>query len=241
MIQLFPAIDVIDGKTVRLREGRFDAKTVYGRDPLEVAETYAAAGFKNLHLVDLDGARTGTIQNLHILQSIAKKTSLHVDFGGGIRTLDDVVRVLDAGARQVNVGSMALRAPEKLKQWVLKLGAGRFIAAVDLKDEVPVASGWQTPVERTWKTIIASLLEMGLEYFSVTSVRRDGNMSGSDPGLYKKILEAFPGIRLIASGGIASADEIRELEASGLYGVILGKALLEGKIELAQLKPFLTC
>lgn len=241
MIQLFPAIDVIGGKTVRLREGRFEEKTVYERDPLEVALEYASAGFRNLHLVDLDGARTGKIRNLEVLRSIAKQTSLRIDFGGGVRTLADVVRVLDAGARQVNVGSIALREQEKLKQWIRELGASQFIAAVDLKDEVPVAAGWTAPVKLTWQTVIASLLDMGLEYFSVTSVRRDGNMGGSDVALYEKILSAFPGIKIIASGGVASVEEIRLLQETGLYGVILGKALLDGKIKFEQLKDFLPC
>ncbi|NOY36584.1 MAG: 1-(5-phosphoribosyl)-5-[(5-phosphoribosylamino)methylideneamino]imidazole-4-carboxamide isomerase [Chlorobi bacterium] len=239
MIEIFPAIDLIDGKTVRLREGRFSDKTVYGSEPVEIAKKYAKSGYRNLHLVDLDGARTGRIRHLEILREITENTGLHVDFGGGVRTDDDVHKILNAGARQVNVGSIAVREPLLLKQWITTFGIDRFIASVDLRNEVPAVYGWQQESDISWQTVIQNLEDLGITFFSVTAIRRDGKMKGADIELYRKIRAAFPEISLIASGGVSSVDEIRILDAMGMYGVIVGKALLDGKMDINELKEYL--
>lgn len=239
MIEIFPAIDIIEGKVVRLREGSFDKKEEYTPTPLSLARRYADGGFRNLHLVDLDGARTGNIRNLAVLEEITGKTSLRVDFGGGLRSKEDIEQAFFAGAWKMNVGSVAVRYPMMLRQWMMNYGAERFIAAVDLRGEIPAVDGWQQEAEISWKSLIEKLMNIGVMYISVTAIQRDGNMQGADMTLYRKIRKTFPGIKLIASGGISSAEEIGELEKTGVWGVILGKALLEGKISIEQIKKFL--
>jgi phosphoribosylformimino-5-aminoimidazole carboxamide ribotide isomerase len=239
MITLFPAIDIISGSVVRLREGDFREKKDYGITPLDLAKQYEASGFRHLHLVDLDGARTGAPQNLHILEEITAATSLQVDFGGGLRSAEAVERAFFAGAWKMNVGSVAVKDPQLLRSWMSHLGDERFIAAVDVRDGRPAVSGWQEDTTLTWQQVIEDLATLGVQYLSVTAIRRDGNMQGADMELYRQIREAFPEMHLIASGGVSSVQEIEELDALGVWGVILGKALLEGQIKTDELKKFL--
>ncbi len=236
---LFPAIDLLSGRVVRLREGRFDEKKFYDVTPLALAQRYEAEGFRHLHLVDLDGARSGTLQNLPVLEEIAGSTSLKVDFGGGLRTPEAVEQAFFAGAWKMNVGSVAVRDPEMFRQWLMHLGTERFIAAVDVRDGRPAVAGWQEDTDLSWQQVIGDLTAMGVQYVSVTAIRRDGNMQGADLALYREIRKAFPEIHLIASGGVTSVSEIAELEEMGVWGVILGKALLEGEIKTEQLKKFM--
>jgi len=239
MIEIFPAIDIIEGKVVRLREGSFDKRTEYTPTPLSLACRYADGGFRNLHLVDLDGARTGSIRNLAVIEEITGKTSLRVDFGGGLRSEEDIEQAFFAGVWKMNVGSVAVRSPMMLRQWMMNYGAERFIAAVDLRGEIPTVYGWQQEAEISWESLIEELVNIGVMYISVTAIQRDGNMQGTDMTLYRKIRKTFPEIKLIAGGGISSVEEIGELEKTGVWGVILGKALLEGKISIEQIKKFL--
>ncbi len=239
MIELFPAIDLIGGKVVRLREGDYDRKTEYTEDPLLLAKKYAAQGFRNLHLVDLDGARSGKPQHLDVLEAITHETSLRVDFGGGLRSEEAVEQVFFAGVWKMNVGSVAIKKPALLRHWMMTFGEERFIAAVDMKNGKPATDGWQEEAAVSWQETVESLADMGIVYLSVTAISRDGNMQGADLDLYRQIREAFPGLRLIASGGISSINEIEKLEEMGVWGAILGKALLEGQIKSVDLKKFL--
>ncbi len=239
MIELFPAIDLLGGKVVRLKEGAFDQKTEYAEDPVVLAVRYAAEGFRNLHLVDLDGARTGSPQNIKMLEKIASATHLRIDFGGGLRSEEAVEQVFFAGVWKMNIGSVAVKAPGLMRQWMMNYGSERFIAAVDVRDEIPVVEGWQEETQTTWQEIVEDLTGMGVEYLSVTAIRRDGNMQGADLALYRKIREAFSDVKLIASGGISSVEEITALEEMGVWGVILGKALLEEQIKIKDLKKFM--
>ncbi len=239
MIELFPAIDLIGGKVVRLREGAFDRKTEYEKEPVLLAKQYAAEGFRNLHLVDLDGARTGHPRNLEVLETIAGETSLRVDFGGGLRSSEDIERVFFAGVWKMNVGSVALKNPQLLRRWMSDYGAERFIAAVDIRDGKPMTDGWQEKADVSWPEAVERLAALGITYLSVTAIRRDGNLRGADLALYRGIREKFPALQLIASGGVSSTEEIEALEGMGVWGVILGKALLEGKIKTEDLKKYL--
>ncbi len=238
-MNLFPAIDLLSGRVVRLREGRFDEKKFYDVTPLELAKRYEAEGFRHLHLVDLDGARAGVPQNLEVLEEITSATTLHVDFGGGLRSPEAVEQAFFAGAWKMNVGSVAVREPELLRRWMMHLGEERFIAAVDVRDGRPAVAGWQEDTDLSWEQVISNLTELGVQYISVTAIRRDGNMQGADLELYREIRRAFPETQLIASGGVASVEEIEELEGMGVWGVILGKALLEGQIKTEQLKKYM--
>lgn len=238
MIELFPAIDLIGGKVVRLREGAFDRKTEYAEDPLLLAKKYAAQGFRNLHLVDLDGARSGKPQHLDVLEAVTN-TSLRVDFGGGLRSEEAVEQAFFAGVWKMNVGSVAIKKPALLRHWMMTFGEERFIAAVDVKNGKPATDGWQEEADTPWQETVASLADMGIVYLSVTAILHDGNMQGADLALYRQIRDSFPTLRLIASGGVSSIDEIEELEKMGVWGVILGKALLEGQIKSEDLEKYL--
>ncbi len=239
MIKLFPAIDILGGRVVRLREGDFSERTDYDTTPLALARYYEAEGFRHLHLVDLDGAREGKPQNLDVLEEIASHTSLQIDFGGGLRSAEAVEAAFFAGAWKMNVGSVAVRDPQLLRSWMMHLGDERFIAAVDVRDGSPALSGWQEESDLSWEEAVGRLADLGIQYLSVTAIRRDGNMQGADIDLYREIREKFPHLNLIASGGVSRIEEIETLDAMGVWGVILGKALLEGKITTGQLKKFL--
>ncbi len=239
MIRLFPAIDLMNGGVVRLREGDFSARRDYEVTPLVLARRYEEQGFRHLHLVDLDGARWGRPQNLEVLRELASATHLQIDYGGGLRDEQAVEEAFFAGAWKLNVGSTAILDPERMRSWMMHLGEERFIAAVDVRDGRPAVAGWQQDSSLTWQEVIDKLVALGVRYVSVTAIRRDGTMQGADLDLYRDIRQAFPDLALIASGGVSSLREIEELDGMGLYGVILGKALLEGKIHADELKKFL--
>jgi len=239
MIQIIPAIDLIDGKCVRLTHGDFDRKTVYSDDPVEMAKEFEGAGIRRLHVVDLDGAKNGRPANVDILKRIANNTELLVDFGGGLKTDDDVKRVFDAGAEFVNLGSIAVKDPELFFEWLEHYGSESFILGADVRDGRLAIDGWQTETETEVIPFLAEYHARGVEQAFVTDISKDGAMQGPSFRLYREILMAVPGLRLIASGGVTSAKDIDDLHDIGCSGVIIGKAIYEGKISISDLTRFL--
>lgn len=234
-MNIIPAMDLMDGKLVRLRKGDFSEKTTYGEDPVAMAQAFAEAGVCNLHMVDLDGARKGSPANLATLEAVCSATDLKVDFGGGLRRRVDVEAALSAGAVQVSIGSIAMKQPEQLEAWIAALGADKFILGADARGGMVAASGWQEGMGQPLTDFIAYWLERGLVDVLCTSIERDGMLTGPDIDLYKDLIARFPGIQLIASGGVANAADLVALEAAGLPAAIVGKAFYEGRITLAEL------
>lgn len=237
-MEIIPAIDVIEGKCVRLTQGDYQRKTVYNEDPVEMAKQFEDAGLRRLHLVDLDGARTGKVHNLRILEQIAEATSLVIDFGGGIKTEETLTSVFNAGANLATVGSAAAKEPELFYSWVRKYGAGRFLLGADVKNEKLAVNGWFEETDIPVHDFIRDNLKQGVKNIFCTDISRDGLLKGPAIDLYKKILELNPQANLIASGGISSVKDLQSLKNNGCYGAIIGKALYEGKIKLADLKKF---
>ncbi len=239
MIEIIPAIDIIDGKCVRLSQGDFARKTIYNEDPLTVAKQFEKAGIKRLHLVDLDGARHGKIKNLKVLKSIANNTKLKIDFGGGIKTDDDIESVFDAGAMMATIGSIAVKHPELLVTWMKQYGAKKILLGADVKNERLAIGGWLKQTNIGIYEFIDRNVKRGVETLFCTDIAKDGMLKGVSAHLYSRILLRFPGLNLIASGGVSSIDDINILQRTGCKGVIIGKALYEGNITLKDLKPYL--
>ncbi len=236
---IIPAIDIIDGKCVRLVKGDYSQKTIYNEDPLEVAMQFEDAGLKRLHLVDLDGARTGDVKNWKVLEKIAGKTKLLIDFSGGISTQKNVEITFNSGAAFAAIGSIAARDELTFSGWLLAFGADKFIIGADVKEEKIVVKGWTESTSLSVFDLIAKYKTKGVKQFFCTDVSKDGLLQGSSIDLYKKIMNGHPSIDLIASGGISTVDEIEELREAGLDGAIIGKAIYENKIRLTDLKKFL--
>ena len=239
MIEIIPAIDVIDGKCVRLSQGDYDTKKIYNESPVEVAKEFEAAGIERLHMVDLDGAKAGKIVNLKTLEAVASQTKLKIDFGGGIKTTTDVESVLNAGATFFNIGSIAVKQPEVVEGWIKQFGAGKILLGADVKDENIMIHGWQQSGNINIINYISAYIIKGIQNIFCTDISKDGLLQGTSTELYKKILQAFPRLNLIASGGVTVIDDVDELNAIGCSGVIIGKALYEGRIQLSQLKKYL--
>ena len=239
MIEIIPAIDIIEGKCVRLSQGDYAKKKIYNENPLEVAKQFEDAGIKRLHLVDLDGAKKGAIVNQKVLETIASKTKLIIDFSGGIKTDSDIKSVFDAGASIVTIGSVAVKNSELFFSWVKKYGPDKILLGADVKNEKIAVSGWTEQTEISIFDFIKSNFEKGIKNIFCTDISKDGMMQGSSVDLYKKIKEKFPEINLIASGGISSLKDIDEVINAGCSGVIIGKAIYEGNIKLSELKKFL--
>lgn len=235
MIEIIPAIDLIDGKCVRLSQGDFSRKTIYSNDPLEVAQRFEAAGLRRLHMVDLDGARSGRIANMAVLERIALITDLTIDFGGGIKTSDDLKAVFDAGAAIVSVGSAAVKSPDKFFAWIENYGSEKILLGADVRDGNLFVDGWKTVTKLEIISFLSECLTKGVRQVFVTDISKDGLLQGPSIELYRQINEALPGLKLIASGGVGNIGEIRELERIGCHGVIVGKAIYEGKISLGDL------
>jgi phosphoribosylformimino-5-aminoimidazole carboxamide ribotide isomerase len=233
--EIIPAIDLIDGKCVRLTEGDYAQKKVYNDDPLEVARSFEAAGIKRLHLVDLDGAKAGRVINWSVLEAITKHTRLSVDFGGGIKTGEEVARVLGSGARWATVGSIAVRDEATLLSWFEQYGPGRFFLGADVRNEKIAVGGWLETTSLDLVPFLQKYRAYGIEYLVCTDVSKDGRLEGPALELYERVLHALPGLQLVASGGVSAMDDIRALEAIGCRGVILGKAIYEGRITLEEL------
>lgn len=238
-MEIIPAIDIIEGKCVRLTHGDYSQKKVYNEHPLEVAKEFADAGIKRLHLVDLDGAKAGSVRNWKVLETIASKTFLDIDFGGGLKTDKDVQIVFDSGAALATVGSMAVKEEDIFKKWLQFFGASRFLLGADVKNEKITVSGWQEQTDIWIYDFIEKYTEAGIIQIFCTDVSKDGALQGPSIELYKGIVEKFPSLHFIASGGVSSIDDVHQLESVGCKGVIIGKAIYEGKVSLAELKPYL--
>ena len=224
---IIPAIDIMDGKCVRLTQGDYSKKKIYPTDPLTMAKQFEATGYKRLHIVDLDGAREGRIKNLETLRVLASKTKLSIDFGGGVNVIDDVKNILDAGASKATLGTLAVKQPGLLEEWVMEFGAGKFFIGVDVLEEKVKISGWQQDGGITIFEMVGRMLAIGINEIFCTDISKDGMMSGPGIELYKKILLEYPSLILIASGGVRSGADIIALKAAGLSGAIVGKALYE--------------
>lgn len=239
MIQIIPAIDVIEGKCVRLSRGDYSTRKVYNEDPVEVAKRYEDAGISRLHLVDLDGAKASEIINWKVLERIASQTSLFIDFGGGLKSDNDLRIAFDCGARQITGGSIAVKNPPIFKNWLEEYGPEKIILGADAKDEKIVVSGWIEESDEHIFDFIKKYQENGIKYCISTDIAKDGMLEGASHDLYAKILKENKGLNLIASGGVTTVDEIEKLNTNGLYGVIIGKAIYEGRIRLKELEKYL--
>lgn len=235
---IIPAIDIIDGAAVRLTGGDYKQKKVYYEDPLEAALQFEDAGIKRLHLVDLDGAKLQKITNIHVLELIASHTSLEIDYGGGVTSRKDVLDIYNAGAKQCTIGSLAVKYPEILADWVQEFGAEKFLIGADVLREQIRISGWLEAGGISLFEFLNMMTEMGISEFFCTDISKDGKMSGPSVNLYKRILAKYPDIHLIASGGVVTLDDLRALKQVGCSGAIIGKAIYEKTISLKELKEF---
>lgn len=238
-MEIIPAIDIIDGKCVRLSQGDYTQKKEYSAQPLEIARQYEAAGIRRLHLVDLDGAKQKKVVNLPVLEKIAAGTKLHIDFGGGVQSDEDIERVYNAGAQQVTAGSVAVKNPELVEQWLQKYGHEKLILGADVKGEKIAISGWAEESDHDLIPFLQTYRQKGFQYVICTDVSKDGMLQGPAFSLYNKIQNALPELKVIASGGVSQADDLRQLQQKNVYGVIIGKAIYERKIELKDLQEFL--
>jgi phosphoribosylformimino-5-aminoimidazole carboxamide ribotide isomerase len=232
---IIPAIDIIDGKCVRLTQGDYSQKTVYNEHPLEVAKQFEDAGFTRLHLVDLDGAKGGAVKNWKVLEAIAGKTKLVVDFGGGIKTDNDVNIVFECGSALATVGSIAVKDETTFTSWLEKFGADRFLLGADVKDEKIAVAGWLETTDIWIYDFIEKYIEKGVQQIFCTDVSKDGKLEGPSIDLYKNIVTKFPSLHFIASGGVSSINDVDKLQEIGCKGVIIGKAIYEGKVKLSEL------
>lgn len=235
MIEIIPAIDLIDGKCVRLSQGDYEAKKVYNEDPLEVAKMFEGAGIRRLHLVDLDGAKTNHIVNQSVLEKIASNTSLIIDFGGGVQSDEDIEIAFNSGASMVTGGSIAVRNQELFTSWITKYGADKIILGADCKDHKIAVSGWQEATSVEVIPFIGDYNRKGISKVVCTDISKDGMLQGPSIDLYKDILNVFPNLYLIASGGVSCFQDILDLEKSGVPAVILGKAIYENRVTLKEL------
>lgn len=237
-MQIIPAIDIIDGKCVRLTEGDYAQKTIYNEDPLEVAKAFEAAGIQRLHLVDLDGAKAGAVKNWKVLESIALNTKLLIDFGGGIKTNYDVALVFERGATLATIGSMAVANPTLFLSWVKTYGADRFFLGADVKDNHIAVNGWMQTSNIAIESFISDYLAQGISNIFCTDVSKDGRLEGPSTALYQSLIQLFPNLNLVASGGVSSLQDLETLKAIGCAGVIVGKAIYENRISLESLQQF---
>jgi phosphoribosylformimino-5-aminoimidazole carboxamide ribotide isomerase len=235
-VKIIPAIDIIEGKCVRLTQGDFGQMKVYRKNPAEVALEFQDVGMEYLHLVDLDGAKKGKVVNWKVIEEIQDKTVLTIDFGGGVKTDEEVEHLLNLGINQINVGSLAVQEPKKFIGWLHKYGPDNFILSADVKNENIMINGWQESVNFRLFNLVIEFINQGLEYLTCTDIGSDGMLQGPNIGLYKKLKQRFPSLKINASGGVSSADDIKALNFLNLHGVIIGKAIYEGRINLAELK-----
>lgn len=238
MIEIIPAIDIIDGKCVRLTQGDYTDKKVYNEHPIEVAKMFEDAGIKRLHLVDLDGAKANTIINYKTLESIATKTSLMIDFGGGIKSNDDIKKAFDCGATMITGGSIAVKNPDLFENWISQYTGDKIILGADCKNEKIAISGWETQTDKDIYEFISNYILKGIKKVICTDIAKDGMLQGPSFDLYTNILNKYPHLQLIASGGVSNINDIKKLEQIGIPSVIVGKAIYEGNIKLNDLKFF---
>ena len=234
MIELIPAIDIIDGKCVRLTKGDYDTKTVYG-NPVEMARMLEDKGFSRLHIVDLDGAKSRHIVNVEALKGITSQTKLTVDFGGGIKTDDDINKAFDNGAAMVTIGSVAISAPDLFDGWLEKYGTEKIILGADVRNGKISINGWKEDSDTDLLPFLARYVEHGVKTVLCTEISRDGMLGGTAVELYSQIMAAYPTLHLIASGGVSKAEDIHELNRRGIPAVVFGKSIYEGRIDLDEL------
>jgi phosphoribosylformimino-5-aminoimidazole carboxamide ribotide isomerase len=235
MIELIPAIDIIEGQCVRLTKGDYDQKTVYRNSPAEVAKEFEEIGFKRLHVVDLDGAKSKHIVNEQVLKAITAETQLVVDFGGGIKTDEDIEKAFAAGASMVTIGSIAVTSPDLFMGWLEKYGADRIILGADVRHGKISINGWKEDSSEDLLPFLKKYVDAGVRNVLCTEISKDGTLAGPAIELYQSMMAAYPELHLIASGGVSSIDDIKALEAAGIPAVVFGKAIYEGKINLNEL------
>jgi len=234
MIELIPAIDIIDGQCVRLTKGDYDQKTVYG-SPLEMAQEFERIGYKRLHMVDLDGAKSKHIVNSEVLSRVTTETQLTVDFGGGIKTDEDIEQAFQSGAQMVTIGSIAVTEPERFMGWLKKYGAERLILGADVRNGKISINGWKKDSEEDLLPFLQKYIEAGVKNVLCTEISKDGTLQGPAITLYQQVMTAYPQLHLIASGGVSCIDDIKALDKAGIPAVVFGKAIYEGKINMKEL------
>ncbi|MFB6320409.1 1-(5-phosphoribosyl)-5-[(5-phosphoribosylamino)methylideneamino]imidazole-4-carboxamide isomerase [Saccharicrinis sp. FJH54] len=239
MIEIIPAIDIIEGRCVRLSQGDYNQMTTYREDPLEVAMEFEANGIKRLHLVDLDGAKAKHIVNWRVLERIANRTRLVIDFGGGLKSSDDLKIAFSSGAAMITGGSIAVKDPETFQNWVDTYSGEKIILGADAKDNRIAVTGWTEDTDMEIGSFIKQYVEQGISKVISTDISRDGMLTGPSTELYKTLLQEIPGLYLIASGGVSSFNDITELEANGVPAVITGKAIYEGRISLKDINRYI--
>lgn len=238
-MEIIPAIDIIEGKCVRLSKGDFDQKIIYNNDPLEVAKSFEAIGIHRLHIVDLDGAKGKPLSNIKSLERISSNTNLEIDFGGGIKKTEDLEQVFNAGAAMVSVGSVTVKDPGLFDNWIKDFGTHRFLPGADVLNKNIKIHGWKEDTGIDIFDFIDSLIKKGINQVFCTDISKDGMLQGPATELYKEILERFPSLKLIASGGISCYDDLLVLQETGCSGAIVGKAIYEERISLKQLEDYL--
>jgi phosphoribosylformimino-5-aminoimidazole carboxamide ribotide isomerase len=238
-MEIIPAIDLINGKCVRLTEGDYSRKTEYAQSPLDIAKQYEDHGIKRLHLVDLDGAKQGKVVNWQIAEQLALHTDLVIDFGGGVKTDAEVERIIGLGIEYVVVGSVAAKHPEVFADWIVRYGPKRFMLGADVRNEMIMVSGWLEQSSLSLMTFLETQINQGISNVFCTDISKDGKLEGPAVDLYRKIKLAFPTFNLIASGGVSSMDDIHALATAGCNGVIIGKAIYEGRISIQDLEAYI--
>ena len=235
MIELIPAIDIIGGQCVRLTKGDYDQKTVYRDSPVEVAREFEQTGFRRLHVVDLDGAKSKHIVNSRVLSSLAKETNMVIDFGGGIKTDQDIETAFESGAQMVTVGSIAVTRPELFMGWLKRYGAERLILGADVRNGKISINGWKEDSTEDLLPFLRKYVDAGVRNVLCTEISKDGTLQGPALELYQSVMKAYPDLHLIASGGVSGIDDIKALDAAGIPAVVFGKAIYEGRINLKEL------
>jgi phosphoribosylformimino-5-aminoimidazole carboxamide ribotide isomerase len=237
-MQIIPAIDIIEGKCVRLTEGDYAQKKIYNEDPLEVAKQFEGVGLMRLHLVDLDGAKAGEVVNWKVLEKIANKTNLAIDFGGGIKTEATLKTVIDTGAKYATIGSLAVNNRELFEAWIARFGASVFMLGADVFEEKIAVGGWIEKTNIDLYDFIESYIQKGVTQLFCTDIQKDGKLEGPSLALYQKVIVQFPNLQLIASGGVSKLQDLEDLRKIGCAAAIVGKAIYENKISLAELSKF---
>lgn len=239
MIELIPAIDIIDGKCVRLSQGDYNTRKVYNENPVEVAKEFEANGIRRLHVVDLDGAKSSHVVNYRVLDMIASRTSLIIDFGGGIKTDEDLLIAFENGAQMVTLGSIAVKKPDLFKKWLQQYGSGKIILGADVKDNHISINGWKEESQQELIPFLTDYTNEGVRKVLCTDISRDGMLQGPSIELYKQMMKEFPEMHLIASGGVSCLQDIIDLDEAQIPAVVFGKALYEGRITLKDLNRFM--
>ena len=234
-IELIPAIDIIDGKCVRLTQGDYQSKKVYNENPVEVAKQFAEHGIRRLHVVDLDGAKSAHVVNHKVVEAITASTDMVVDFGGGIKTDEDLKKAFDAGASMVTIGSLAVKHPDTFLRWLEQYGSDHIILGADVKDGQISINGWQEEEGDQLVPFVGKYVEKGVQKVLCTDISKDGMLQGPAVELYQHLLQSFPDLYLIASGGVSCIEDIRALDQAGVPAVVFGKAIYEGRIQLDEL------